>query len=134
MAKNNRAIVPIIILFVILNGVFLAGKNMLERNGADQEVLIVGNLVLFAATAISFSIAKMNLRSANPNAFVRGIYLSIMLKLFACIIAAVIYIAIFKNNINKPALFTCMGLYLVYTFVEVRALIRLLKEKANANA
>jgi hypothetical protein len=132
MAKNNRAIFPIIIVFVILNGVFLACRNMLERNGIDQEVLIVGNLVLFAATAISFSIAKMSLRSANPNAFVRGIYLSIMLKLFACIIAALIYIAIFKKDINKPALFTCMGLYLVYTFVEVRALTRLLKEKANA--
>jgi len=37
-----------------------------------------------------------------------------------------------KKDLNKPALFACMALYLVYTFVEVSSLQKLLKQKKNA--
>jgi Ca2+/Na+ antiporter len=104
----------------------------LERSGFDQGVLIIGNLILFAATLVSFVFAKQGLRSQNPQAFVRSVYASIMIKLFICVIAALIYIFLFRKNVNRPALFTCMGLYLVYTFVEVSVLTKLLKEKKNA--
>ncbi len=131
--KNNRSVpFPIIIFFIILNAFFLTGKSFLDRYGFDQSVLIVGNLVVFAATIFSFLLAKRGLRSENPHAFVRSVYLSIMIKLFICLIAAVIYIFIFRKNLNKPALFACMGLYLVYTFMEVSVLTKLLKEKKNA--
>jgi len=49
-----------------------------------------------------------------------------------CAVAAVIYIFIFKNSLNRPALFTCMGLYLVYTLIEVSVLTKMLKENKNA--
>jgi hypothetical protein len=54
-----------------------------------------------------------------------------MVKLFACIIAAFIYIATAKDGVNKAALFTLMGLYLVYTFIEVGILTKLLRQKSN---
>ena len=44
-----------------------------------------------------------------------------------CLIAAFIYISINKSHLNKPALFISMGLYLVYTFVEVSVLMKLLR-------
>ena len=128
---NARPLFPIVIFFIILNAFFLSGKNFLEGNGFDQSVLIVGNLIIFAATLLSFLLAKRGLTSANPHAFVRSVYLSIMVKLFVCIIAALIYIFMFRNNLNKPALFTCMGLYLVYTLIEVSVLTKMLKEKRN---
>jgi hypothetical protein len=131
--KNNRnTLFPIIIFFIILNAFFVTGRNFLERHGFDQSVLIIGNLVVFGATFFSFYFAKKGLRSENAHAFVRSVYLSIMIKLFICLIAAVIYIFIFRKNLNKPALFACMGLYLVYTFMEVSVLTKLLKEKKNA--
>lgn len=130
--KNNSPLLPIIILFVILNALFLSGRKFLERNDFDQDVLIVGNLLLFGVTLLSFLLGKRNLNSSNPQAFVRGVYMSIMVKFFICIIAAVIYIFVFRKNLNKAALFTCMGLYLIYTFMEVSALTKLLKEKKNA--
>jgi hypothetical protein len=111
---------------------FVADKSFLERHGFDQSVLIVGNLVVFAATLFSFFMAKRGLVSKNPHAFVRSVYSSIMIKLFICLIAAAVYIFLFRKNLNKPALFTCMGLYLVYTFLEVSILTKLLKEKKNA--
>ena len=132
MRRNRSRLLPLIILFILLNALFLTGKNFLERSGFDQSVLIIGNLILFAATLMSFVFARRGLRSENPQAFVRSVYMSIMIKLFICVIAAVIYIFLFRKNLNRPALFTCMGLYLVYTFIEVSVLTKTLKEKRHA--
>jgi len=133
MPRNSRGpLFPLIVFFILLNALFLSGKNFLERYGADQSVLIFGNLVLFSATLLSFFFARRGLMANNPHAFVRSVYASIMIKLFACLVAATIYIFFFRKNLNKPALFTCMGLYLVYTFIEVSVLTKLLKEKKNA--
>jgi hypothetical protein len=131
MKKNRKAFLPIVLLFVVLNGFFLAGKGMLQRWGADQNVLIIGNLLLAVITLISFAVSAKGLHNKNPHAFVRSAYGGIMIKLFICIIAAVIYIATFKKDLNKPALFTLMGLYLVYTFIEVSQLTKLLKNQPN---
>jgi hypothetical protein len=132
--RNNaaRPFLPIVLLFLILNGFFIAGKEMLDRWDADQSVLIVGNLLLFGITLFSFFIARKGLRNANPHAFVRSVYGGIMIKLFICIIAAFVYIASFGKGLNKPALFTCMGLYLVYTFLEVSILTKMLKGSSDA--
>lgn len=133
MLRNSRtALLPIMILFILLNGFFLTGRTLLNRYGFDQEVLIIGNLILVIATFLSFWLARRGLRAANPHAFVRSVYLSIMVKLFICSIAALIYIFIYRKQLNRPALFTCMGLYLVYTLIEVSILTKLLKEKKNA--
>jgi Na+-transporting NADH:ubiquinone oxidoreductase subunit NqrE len=133
LRRNNAGpLFAVIIFFVVLNAFFLTGKNFLEKHGVDQSVLMGGNVILFIATLLSYLFAKRGLKSENPHAFVRSVYLSIMVKLFICIIAALIYIFMFRNELNKPALFTCMGLYLVYTFIEVSVLTKLLKEKKNA--
>ena len=87
--------------------------------------------MLFVIFILSFFVAQNGLKNTNPRAFVRSVYGSMMIKLFTCIIAAVIYIAIYKKDLNKPALFTLMGLYLVYTFIEVATLTKMLKQKAN---
>ena len=130
--RNKRPFMPVVLLFVILNAFFIAGRTWLERWNADQNVLIIGNALLFAITIISFLLAQKGLRNTNTHAFIRAIIGGIMIKLFVCVIAAFIYISMFKKDINKPALFTCMGLYLVYTFFEVSVLTKQLKQKANA--
>ena len=131
MKKNRKAFLPIVLLFIVLNGFFIAGKSMLQRWGADQNVLIIGNVLLFGITMLSYLIAVRGLNNKNPHAFVRSAYGSIMVKLFICIIAAMIYIATYRKELNKPALFTLMGLYLVYTFIEVSILTKSLKSQTN---
>lgn len=120
---------PVVAFFVVLNGAFIVGRNFFEDKGFDLNVLIIGNLLLFLITLLSLFMGKKGLNNPNPHAFVRSVYGSIMIKLFLCIIAALIYIAIFQKQLNKPALFTCMGLYLVYTFMEVSILMKMLKHK-----
>ena len=121
-----------ILVFVILNGMFVIGAESLERFKADQSVLILGNLLLFLIALTSFLLTKRSLSSANPNAFVRAIYGSFMIKFFVCAAVAFAYIMSTKKEVNKPALFICMGLYIVYTALEVASLTRILKSRKNA--
>ena len=130
--RKNKPFVPVIVLFVLLNAFFIAGKSLLQRWGADSDVLIIGNALLFVITLISYLLAQKALKNSNTHAFIRAIIGGIMIKLFVSVIAAFIYISLFKKQLNKPALFTCMGLYLVYTFLEVSVLTRQLKQNTNA--
>jgi len=131
MRSRRKPLAMIVLVFIVFNGAFVLGRNTLARWGADQGVMLIGNLFLFLITLVSFFIAIKGLKSSNPHAFIRSVYGSITLKLFACMIAAFIYIASYGRELNKPALFTLMGLYLLYTFVEVGALTRLLKQRSN---
>ena len=105
---------------------------MLDKPAIDGTVLLGGNFILFVATALSFWVSTRSLNSTNPQASVRGLYGSFMIKFFICLVAAFVYIMVVKKNVNKPALFICMGLYLIYTFMEVAALQKLMKQKKNA--
>jgi hypothetical protein len=132
MKRQPRPFFPVLLLFLAVNAFLLLGKNRLDGWGADQTVLIFGNLVLFIITLVSFLIALKSMQTKNPQAIVRFVYGSILFKFFACILAAVIYIMIEKGDVNKPALFICLGLYVAYTFLEVAALMKLSKQNSNA--
>ena len=127
-----KKLVPVVLFFIIINAFAISGRAMLQRWGMDQEVLILGNLFLFIITIISFLLAQRGVNHPNPHAFVRSVYTSIMMKLFLCIILAFVYISIYKDKLNKPALFACMALYLIYTFMEVSAVTKMLKQKPHA--
>ena len=127
-----KGFMPAILVMILLNGFFSIGKKILQERNVDADVLIVGNTLLFVITLVSFLLARRGLDNSNPHAFVRSVNMSVMLKLFVCIIAAFIYISVYKSNLNKPALFVCMGLYLAYTFLEVATLMKMLKGKNNA--
>lgn len=131
MRSKFKTFVPVILLFIILNGFFISGKGLLQKWNADAGVLIGGNLLLFAITFMSFVLALRGLKSPNPHHFTRAVFSSIILKLFICMIAAFIYISTYQSNLNKPALFGCMGLYLVYTFLEVSILMKVLKSNTH---
>jgi hypothetical protein len=128
----KRPFAPIAILFILLNAFFVTGKGLLEKWGVDQSVLIFGNLILFIVTAFSFFISRKGLTATNPHAFVRSVYGSVMIKFFVFAITAFIYIQTAKAAVNKSGIFICLGLYLVYTFMEVSVLTKLLKSKKNA--
>ena len=60
-------------------------------------------------------------------------YGGFIIKFFTVAVAtSFTYIMITKKNVNKPALLSCMLLYVVYTFIEVKTLLGVLKQKKNA--
>ncbi len=127
-----QAIRPLLLVFIFLTAFFISAKSWLAGKGVDQEVLIAGNLLLLTVSLLAFIITNRSLRSANPQAFVRAMYGSFMIKFFLLAIAAFIYIMVAGKGVNKPALIACAGLYIIYTGIETRALMKLLKQKKNA--
>jgi hypothetical protein len=123
---------PMILVFILFTAFFVAGRGWLVKKGVDQDVVVVGNLVLFIISTLAFFITLRSLHSSNHHGFVRAMYGSFMVKIFAVAIAAFIYIIMAGDQLNKPAIFICMGLYLIYTFIEVSALLRVLKQNKNA--
>ena len=133
MTRNKRRpFFPIAVLFLAFNALFISGRNWLNKLNTDRDVLIVGNLILFVATILSFFLYTRALKNDKPHKFLKYIYGGMFLKMLICLIAAFIYIASYGQNVNKPAIFGCMFLYFVYTFVEVSILLRLSKQQKNA--
>ncbi len=135
MTINKRKRAPyfsIILLFLFSNAFFLTGRRWLEKIYVDTDVLIIGNCILFVATLLSFYLYSRSLKNNQPHQFLKYIYGGMFLKMLICLIAAFIYIASLGKDVNKAAIFGCMFLYFLYTFVEVSILLRLSKEQKNA--
>jgi hypothetical protein len=132
-AQNKWVLLrPMMIVFVFLTAFFIVAKKTLAEKGVDQEVLIVGNLLLFLVSLLTFFLSWKALQSNNAQAFVRAMYGSFIIRFFVLAIAAFIYIMITKREVNRPSLFICMGLYIVYSALEIAALLKLLRKKKNA--
>ena len=127
-----RNFFPAIMIFLILNSGFLALMKKLEEWGFDYTVLVVGNLLVFGICFLSYWMAIRGLTTKNTHAFFRWVYGSVMIKLFLLAGVAFVYIMMNKKEVNQPGLFFCMGLYVVYTFIEVSALMKVNKQKTNA--
>ncbi len=121
----------VLILFLILSGIFYVLKNLIDQTTVNYNVLIFGNLLLFIVCWISVRMSMKAVRHENVQVFLRLMYGSFILKFFVLAIAAFIYISIFKKEVNKPALFGCFGLYILYTAIEVRSVLKQSK-KPNA--
>lgn len=131
MKRENRIFLPVILVFIVLNSFILIFKTFLENKGFDRDFLIIANLLLFVLSVTGFYLQRKGIQSNNTSAFIRGVYSSMLLKLFVCMIAVVGYVFINKSGVNKPALFASMGIYIVYTAFEVAALMRFAREKKN---
>lgn len=132
MKLRDKELFTITVVFIIVNLLLIIAGPFLKDHGFDWKFLTVANLFLCFLSLGGFALQRRGLRSPNPQAFVRGVYSSMIFKLFITMAAVLIYFFLVKDKINKPALFTAMGLYIVYTVVEVRMLTRLARKKKNA--
>ncbi|MBK6938415.1 MAG: hypothetical protein IPH18_17340 [Chitinophagaceae bacterium] len=120
---------PMLIVFAVLSVFFITGKNWLLKNDIDPALVIIGNLVLFAVSMAAYFITQKSFRSSNQYAFIRAVNGSFIIKFMVIVFAAFIYFWMAGKEVNKPGLFVCAALYIVYTAVETRALMKLLKKK-----
>ena len=126
------ALRPLFIIFVALTAFIITGKSWLEKHNFNQEVLLIGHLVIVITTIASIILLLRGGRSTNPQGFVRSMYGSFMIRFFVILLAAFIYIMTAKKAVNKPALVALAIMYMLYSFMEVAVLIKLLKPKKNA--
>ena len=132
---NKRKIIlirPLLLVFVFVTGIIVAGRSWLISQGIDPTVLLVGNIIVWGATMLSLFVLMRGERATRPQAFVRSMYGSFLLRFFLILIAAFAYIMTAKKEVNKPALMILGGLYILYAGLEISALMRSLKNKNNA--
>ncbi len=89
----------------------------------------MGNALLFLVGCISLRMSMKALTDKNVQVFLRLVYGSFMMKFFVFATVAFIYIFTYKKNINKPALLGCFALYILYTFFEIRTVLKQAKRK-----
>jgi hypothetical protein len=128
----RRSFLPLILIFIITTALFITGRSALERWNIDQQVLLIGNLVLFAVTLLSFFLYTRSMDSKNPYAITRLMYGSVLVRMVVCLVAVFIYVSIVGKGVNQGAVFGCLFLYFVYTGVEVAILMKLSKQQKNA--
>jgi len=96
-----------------------------------SDVLFVGNLILYAATGFSFRFYIKAINNKSTQFFIRMMYSAMIIKMATCMAAVLTYAFAFKP-VDKYAILFFFGLYFIYTFVEVRIITRMNKEKKNA--
>ena len=123
---------PVIILFILINVMVFIFKPFLEQTGFEIGFLLIANAVLCILSLSGFFIQMKGLKSSNINAFIRGVYSSLLLKMVVIMIAVIVYIFVTGGRVNKPSLFTSMGIYFIYTSIEVTQLMKIARRKPDA--
>ena len=133
MEKNKRpnAIVPMFIFFILVNAFCLLFKDWLEAKQIDHLVVIGANCILFVLSAFIFLMHKKAVQNRNPHAFVRSVMAGTFIKLVVIAGAAVAYLKIAQEDKSIYAIVTGIGLYFIYTFIEVKSAARLNKEHGS---
>lgn len=129
--SSLKAFLPIVGLFTVIN---IAGKvfqQQLVDWKIDPIVVLIGNLILFVASAVSYYFFQKSINNKQPYTFLNYIYAGMFFKMILCLLSAFFYIRMAGKEVSKPAIFVTMFLYLVYTFVELRILLKLSKQQKH---
>lgn len=112
----NRGWMPLVGLFTVVTIVVLNAKDWLVAKGFDHQVLLWGNALLFLASMVAFLLYTAAMKNKKSYGFVQQVYTGFILKFFVLVAGAIVYFY-FAREVNKPAVFACMALYLVYNFL-----------------
>ncbi len=123
--KYIQLIRPLIVAFVLINGLVIPFQARLAVKGIDGNVLICANLLLFLFSILNVYFQSRNINNPNPNAVIRGVMAGMFLKLFGLAAAVMIYLFAAGEGRSVNAVFLSMGLYIIYTWLEVRISLRL---------
>jgi len=127
---TGKSLRPIVVIFVVIALLVLATRSWLAAQWSmDFIVVLVGNTVLFLATVFSFYLYSKALRNSNTQLFLRMMYSSLLVKMIFCLAATLLYLFVAGKDFNKAGIIACLILYVVYTYAEVKVLMRLSKNQ-----
>jgi len=130
---TGRPFLPILIVFLVITLLLLAGRPMLAGWNTDYRVLLGGNAILLLVTAVSFYLYTKGLRNtASAYSFVRMMYGSLIVKMLVCLVAVCAYL-LTPGRPNRNGILGCFVLYILYTYIEVKILTQLTR-KSPKNA
>jgi L-asparagine transporter-like permease len=126
---GSKVYLPVLYLFLGFSTLFLVLRFTIRGIAVNYHVLQIGNLLLFLVGWVYIRMSTKALEHKNVQTFLRLVYGSFLMKFFVLAFAAILYIAIYKKDTNIPALFGCFGLYFIYTFIELRTVMKQSKKR-----
>ncbi len=120
---------PIYVLFIVMNVVPLFLNKKLESYQINVNVVIAANLLLFVISMLNLYFQSKNIHNPNQSAVIRGVMAGTFLKLMGLAAAAIIYLVAAGANRSVNAVFVGMGLYVIYTWLEVKISLQLKPKK-----
>lgn len=119
---------PLLVFFLATSIAFFVLRDKFIHHGFDATVLLLINLYLFSLSLISLYLHIQGFFHPRTQVFLRSVYGTMMMKMFLTVIAVLIYALLAREQLNTPAVFSGMGLYFAYTFLELRVVFALLKQ------
>lgn len=123
---------PVFFSFILISILLIIFSQSLKAAGLNIGFLITANTILFLLTSLAFFIMTKGVKSTNTHAFIRGVYSSLLMKMFVIVVALLVYILLLGGKVDTASLFTTLAFYLVYTSVEVIQLMKIARNKTDA--
>ncbi len=124
----QKAFIPLFFLFIILNPAFLVLQSWLDAKNINHFVLMGANALLFILSALSILIYAKAIQNKNPQVFARAVMAAAFIKLLLLAFATIIYFLLAGQDKSVYAIIVSMGLYILYTIIEVKAAFRINKK------
>ena len=125
----SRLLIPVTLyIFIPLNLLIYFFCSGLRSAGLDPWVLAGGNIILYLITVLALYIHVKGLSDKNAHAFFRSVYGSMLMRMFICILAVIIYAVAAGDRLNKYSLLSCFLFYFIYHFFELRLILSRLKK------
>ena len=128
----RKSLLPIYFLFVTINVLSIVFRDRLESRSFDVDLVIWANLILCGLTLFSHYLLYKGMRAQTTAGFLKAVYGSFLFKLVLVAGLVAVYVFTHRDTANKASLITAMVLYLLYTFVEVRSLLKLSRPNKHA--
>lgn len=128
MQLFKKILLPLFILFVIINILIFTATVFWQKFNVDTNVLVGANLLFLLLAFAVYLLQKNALQNPNPNAFIRSIIGGTMIKMFGTVIAVLIYVLQAGSGYSKNAVFAALLLYLIYLTVEVICMSKIVRQ------
>ena len=117
--NSFKQFLPILSLFIFINAIGLYSINFLPIEGVKVPFVLVVNGMLFALSLLNYRrVRKMGIH--KPNQMVQSVMLGTLIKMMVFAVAALVYSKQQKGPVGLITLLISMGLYLVYTYLEIQ--------------
>ncbi len=120
---------PVAVIFVAISILLFLFRKTLQSAGIDGDFLLIANGLLFILSLLGFFIQTRHVGAANVHKFIRGVYSSVLMKMLLIIVALFIFILVSEKSVNTGAILISMGIYILYSSIEVFQLMKMVKKK-----
>jgi hypothetical protein len=116
---------PLWIVFVLVNGMLALSWKLLPAKNINPWVVFTANALLLGVSLLNIAYHRASLQKKNPQAVLRSVMASTMVKLFVLAALVMIYLLAAGSGRSVYAVILSMGLYIIYSWMETKILLQL---------